>query len=183
VTRLAQQAHARGLEMGIAVHPKESEPGNWDAPQAQDYKALGAAVDHFHVMTYDFHWASGDAGPVAPLPWIRSVMSFTATQVPKTKLEMGLNAYGIHWAPKGQDLKWNDYQALVAAKGAFTRDAASNELTLKYAGGEAWFPDTVAQQAKFDLAKELGLRGIAMWMLGQEDPGLWSIVDANKGKN
>jgi spore germination protein YaaH len=181
VTRLAQLVHARGLELGVAVHPKESEPGGWDAPQAQDYRALGAQVDHFHVMTYDFHWAAGQPGPVAPLPWIRSVMSFAATQVPKAKLEMGLNAYGLHWNPKGQDLKWTDYQVLSAAKGAFSRDAASNELTLKYAGGEAWFPDVSAQRAKFALAHELGLSGIAMWMLGQEDPGLWALADAEKG--
>jgi hypothetical protein len=30
-------------------------------------------------------------------------------------------------------------------------------------------------------APELGVRGAAMWMLGQEDPKTWAAVDAVKG--
>jgi spore germination protein YaaH len=182
VTLLAQKAHAAGLQVGVALHPKESEPGTWGGPQAQDWVKLGAVVDHFHVMTYDEHWASGSPGSVASLPWVRSVMSFAVARVPKEKLEMGLNAYGLAWDPKGHDLKWGDFQALQAKYGRFNRDANSNELTLGYATGEAWMPDAQAHQAKLALARELGVSGVAMWMLGQEDPRLWAVVDAFNGR-
>jgi spore germination protein YaaH len=182
VTRLAEQAHAQGLLVGLAAHPKESEPGTWGGPQAQDYEALGRVVDYFHVMTYDLHWASGSPGPVAPLAWVRSVMQFAAARVPRAKLELGLNAYGYVWRRRGETLTWQGFLALQAKFGRAERDFGSNELKLQLPDGEAWMSDAQTSAPKLALARELGLRGCALWVLGQEDPKLWSLVDAFNGK-
>lgn len=182
VARLAQKAHAQSLLVGIATHPKEAEPGNWDGPKAQDYASLGASVDVFHVMTYDFHWASGSPGAVAPLPWIGSVMRFTASVVPKSKIEMGINGYGYTWGAKGVTLTWPDYLKLQSRYGRFERDEGSHELKLTFKDGEAWMSDAETTRHKLELAKELGLRGAAMWVLGQEDPKTWAVLDALNGK-
>jgi spore germination protein len=182
VTRLAEKAKPLGLLIGIAVHPKEREPGTWDGPQAQDYAALGKVVDYFHVMTYDYHWATGSPGPVAPLPWVRSVMEFTRSVMPKEKVEMGINGYGYVWRAKGETLTWKGYQDLQAKHGRFERDEHSGELKLSFKDGEAWMADAQTTQAKFALARELGLRGVAMWVLGQEDPRTWEVWDAFTGK-
>lgn len=177
VQRLSIKAHAAGLLLGIAVHSKESEPGTWAGPQAQDYAALGAAVDFFHPMTYDYHWATGNPGSVAPLPWVRSVAAFTASKVPKEKIELGLNGYGYVWKPKGETLTWPKFLELQSKVGKFDRDPSSHELALSFAGGEAWMSDAETSRKKFELASELGLRGMAMWVLGQEDPKTWKVLD------
>ncbi|MES1147431.1 MAG: glycosyl hydrolase family 18 protein, partial [bacterium] len=52
-----------GRGLSITVHPKTEEPGNWDGPKAQDWKALGRAADVFRVMCYDFSWSGSPAGP------------------------------------------------------------------------------------------------------------------------
>lgn len=182
VARLSQKAHALGLLVGLAAHPKESEPGNWDGPKAQDYASLGKSVDFFHVMTYDYHWTSGSPGPVAPINWVASVMRYTASVVPADKIEMGINGYGIVWKPKGETLTWTLFQALQTKVGRFERDASSGELTKSFGGGEAWMPDAATTQAKLVVARDLGLRGAALWVLGQEDPRTWTVLDALNGK-
>jgi spore germination protein len=182
VQRLSTKAHATGMLVGIAVHPKESEPGVWAGPQAQDYAALGAAVDFFRPMTYDYHWGSGSPGAVAPLNWVRSVAQFTASKVPKEKIELGLNGYGYAWTPKGETLTWPKYLALQQKFGRFERDPSSNELTMTMPNGEAWYSDAETSRPKFEVTSELGLRGMAMWVLGQEDPKTWKVLDEFNAK-
>jgi spore germination protein len=44
---------------------------------------------------------------------------------------------------------------------------------------EVWFEDAKSIQAKFDLIKELGLRGISYWKLGLSFPQNWLLIDEN----
>lgn len=174
---LCARAHAQGLLVGVALHPKESEPGNWAAPQAQDYAALGAACDWVHLMTYDFHWATGGAGSVAPLGWVRSVGAFAASKIPKEKIELGVNGYGYVWKGKGETLTWPKFLDLQSKVGKAERDESSSELKLFFPGGEAWMSDAETTRQKFDIASDLGVAGVAMWVLGQEDPKTWMVWD------
>lgn len=173
VRRLAEKCHAQGLLVGIALHPKTSEPGTWGGPQAQDYEALGAAVDFAHPMTYDYHWATGGAGSIAPFGWMRQVLDFAKGKIPAEKIEMGLNGYGYYWHPQGENLTWPKFLELQAKLGKAERDDDGYELRLSPAGGEAWMPDAQTSRKKFELAQEEGVRSVALWVLGQEDPKTW----------
>ena len=66
VEELAKLLHQNNKILAIAVHPKTSEPGGWSGPKAQDWKRLGAAVDEFKIMTYDYSGSWGEPGPIAP---------------------------------------------------------------------------------------------------------------------
>ena len=179
---IAKAAHAKKLRVVMAVHAKESEPGTWDGPIAQDYSALGKAVDLIRVMTYDAHWETSEAGPIAPPDWAERVLTFASTEVPPAKLELGIPGYGYDWlGKKGQGITWTEWSARVKAHGGGTRDAASQELTLSYNGRTAFFSDGEASRAKFASAKKLGLKGLALWRMGSEDPAFWDLV-AGEGK-
>jgi spore germination protein YaaH len=168
--------------VGVALHPKESEPGTWDAPRAQDWAALGAAVDYFQPMTYDYHWASGSPGTIAPPVWVRSVCSFAATKVDPSKIELGLKTAGVNWSGKGADITWPVFLGIQARAGKAQRDENTQELTLSApGGGEVWMPDAATAVPKLQIARELGLRGIAMWVLGSEDPATWKAFQAFNG--
>ena len=182
VRRLAEKCHAQGLKVGVALHPKTSEPGVWGGPQAQDYEALGAVVDYFHPMTYDYHWATGGAGTIAPLSWVRQVIEFAKSKVPAEKIEMGLNGYGYIWTGKGDTLTWPKFIDLQAKLGKAERDEDGDELRLYPAGGEARMPDAQTARKKFEMAQDLGINGVAMWVLGQEDPKTWVEWDKFTGK-
>lgn len=178
VAALGARCRAEKLLLGVAVHPKESEPGSWGGPAAQDYAALGAAADFVHVMAYDFHWATSDSGSIAPPDWVERVMTFAASRISAEKLELGLNAYGYDWSGRSARTvtaaSWTALVAEQALQGRSPhRDSATLEMRLAHDGREAWFPDAVAYGPKLAVARRLMLRGVALWALGQEDPGFW----------
>ncbi len=41
---------------------------------------------------------------------------------------------------------------------------------------EVWFENAASIRAKLQLAHRLGIRGIALWRLGMEDPEIWTML-------
>jgi spore germination protein YaaH len=185
IEELAQALHGEGKLLSIAVHAKTDDQGAWSGPQAQDWVRLGAAADEFKIMTYDFHYGTSEAGPIAPLGWVDEVLTYAASRVPPEKTFMGVHFYGYDWVgSSGESIDWR--QAMKRAK---TNDA----VIQRDESGEAWFtygPDgrnTVyfadAQSLDIRLTTLLDrhpdLAGVAIWRLGSEDPGNWEVLGDN----
>jgi len=49
------------------------------------------------------------------------------------------------------------------------RDAQGNQH-------EVWFEDARSLRSKIQLAWELGIKGVALWRLGMEDPNIWPML-------
>lgn len=184
VEELAQALHAEGKILAIAVHAKTSEPGDWSGAKAEDWSRIGAAVDEFKVMTYDFSGPWSSPGPVAPPEWMDQVIAHAESLVPPEKILMGVPFYGYDWHGATADgLDWADAQALVTQyQPDIVRDA-SGEATFTYTDGNAvqhtvFFQDEEALQAKFAMmtANHAGIKGIAIWVLEREDPGFWDVI-------
>jgi len=63
-----------------------------------DYAAISRVVDQLILMAYDYHWSSGDPGPIAPLDWIRNVWNYVETyNPPPGRLAIALPAYAYDW--------------------------------------------------------------------------------------
>jgi spore germination protein YaaH len=164
---LGKELRRHKKAMTVTVHPKESEPGSWDGPQAQDWKRIGKAADGVKVMTYDFSWSTSDPGPIAPDDWAERVMTFAASQIPAAKLEMGVAQYGYNWDTKpAASLTWKDWSKNQKASEACTR---SGERIF----GKTYFSGADAFRRKQAIASKLGLKGLAMWYVGSEDPAIW----------
>ena len=183
MTELSLALHAEGKLLAVAVHPKLSEPGDDWGPMAHDYAALGAAVDSFRIMTYDHHWATGRAGPVAPLPWFKSVLAFAASRVPGRKIMMGVPAYGYDWTGtntgKSADVSARDAPALAGKNGArVERDGESNSPHFSYLSNtdehQVWYEDARCLPEKLKSVRKAGAAGIALWKLGSEEPEFWA---------
>jgi spore germination protein YaaH len=184
VAELGKECHSRSLKLAIALQAKDSEPGSWDGVIAEDYKAIGQSVDFARIMTYDEHWKTSEAGPVASNAFVERIATFAASVIPPEKIDLGLPGYGYDWdtAVKGShasSISFTDFQKLIAAHGPAQRDA-SGELKLSYGTHQVWFPDAQAAAAKFALAKKLRLHGVTMWRLGTEDPATWPTVAAEQ---
>ncbi len=133
VQKLADALHAKKLGLVMAVHAKESEPGNWDGAQAQDFAVIGKAADFVRVMTYDFHWETSEAGPIAPPDWVDRVMTFAKSEIPASKPgDLELPAYGYSWpGKKASDFGWDGLErASQTAAWPTVRDPASLETSL-----------------------------------------------------
>lgn len=63
-----------------------------------DYGSIRRNADQLILMAYDYHWSSGDPGPIAPLDWIRNVWSYAKTyNIPPGRLAIALPAYAYDW--------------------------------------------------------------------------------------
>ncbi|HSN78611.1 MAG TPA: glycosyl hydrolase family 18 protein [Anaerolineae bacterium] len=177
VEELAVALHAEGKWLSIAVHAKTDDAGAWSGARAQDWARLGAAVDAFKIMTYDYHNGASEAGPIAPLDWVDAV-------VPPEKTWMGVPVYGYNWTgTRAQSLNWRQALQLAEQQGAQPqRDAASGELTFSYDDGRhtVWFNDgeTLAGRLALLREKHPNVAGIAIWPLGGEDPANWAALRA-----
>ncbi len=139
-------------------------------------------VDRLLVMLYDQHWVGSQPGPVAARDWARAALTQWVALAGADRVVAALPLYGYHWrADAPTDIVgWQDLQRLARESGAaIGRDAASGSLRLQMGAlGEAWLNDgPVLAQMAAD-ARSLGVRTIALWRLGLEDPAVWTALGA-----
>lgn len=185
VSELAKALHGENRFLSIDVVAKIAEPGAWGEQIAADYRRLGAAVDEFKIMLYAYSGPWGQPGPQAPAAWADQVLAFAATKVPPGKTYMGIPLYGYDWhGGTARAVDAGTALAIAARTHAvIDRDPASGEAVVHYtdAHGGAhviYFQDETAVSAKLDLLRRRHphVAGVAMWVMGQEQPSFWRIV-------
>lgn len=181
-----------GLLMSTALAPKKSadQEGAWY--EAHDYAAHGEIADFVVLMTYEWGYSGGPPLAVSPLNNVREVVEYALTEMPANKIMLGQNLYGYDWTlpfePGGEYAKaLSPQQAIILARDnnvAIEFDQQSQAPFFFYTDDEGnrhevWFEDARSIQAKFDLIKELNLRGISYWKLGLAFPQNWLLLEDN----
>lgn len=183
--------NSEGWLMSTALAPKTSatQKGKWY--EAHDYRAHGQIADFVVIMTYEWGYSGGPAMAVSPIDQVRKVLEYALTEMPPNKILMGQNLYGYDWTlpfVQGSIAKAVSPQQAIEL-------AAENNVPIQYdtkaqapffrytaADGkqhEVWFEDARSIQAKFNLIKELGIRGMSYWKLGLAFPQNWLLIVEN----
>lgn len=178
VDSLAAAFHRQGYYVTLSL-PAETRatasPGDsWTG--AYDYRALGRAADLMMVMAYDEHWQGGPPGPIAGKAWVRSVLTYTISQVSPAKVILGIPGYGYDWSGEGAiALTFEQAQAL---EHEYDPSTATNHFQYVQNGTlhSVWFENTASLLSKVSLVSGFELRGIALWRLGIEDPKIWDFL-------
>jgi len=169
VEAIAKEFRRVKKRVSVTVHAKNSEPGNWDAVIAHDWKRLGKAADEFRVMTYDQHWATSEPGPIASDDWVENVMTFAVSQVPAKKVWMGVATYGYDWSKSpATSLTWTD----AAKYKDWNIDPKSGEMV----SGKTWFGGPESAMRKREIAIKHKIAGMAVWYFGSEKPSTWRVL-------
>lgn len=186
--RLSQE----GLMMSTALAPKTSatQAGEWY--EAHDYKTHGEIADFVVLMTYEWGYSGGPPLPISPIGPVRKVVEYALTEMPPSKIMLGQNLYGYDWTLPY--VKGGPFAKAVSPQMAI-EIAAENNIAIQYdekaqapffdytdpqgKAHKVWFEDARSIQAKFDLIKELGLRGISYWKLGLPFPQNWLLIEDN----
>ncbi|TCT16309.1 spore germination protein [Natranaerovirga pectinivora] len=181
-----------GYSVSTALAPKyyPDQPGI--LYEGHDYEAQGQIVDYIYFMTYEWGWSGGPPRPVAPINEVRRVIEYAASVVPNDKIMMGIPLYGYDWTlpyePGGPFARsLSPQRALEIAREygveiEYDEDAQAPFFTYIDEDGNShivWFEDARSIQAKFDLVKELGLRGFYYWVLGRDFPQNWLLIEDN----
>lgn len=190
--KAADRLHNEGLLISTALAPKTSaeQTGAWYT--AHDYRTHGEIVDFVVIMTYEWGYSGGPPMPVSPIGPVRQVLEYARSEIPASKIMMGQNLYGYDWtlpySPGGDYAKALSPQAAISLArehhAAIEYDDTAQAPFFRYwdeNGQEhiVWFEDARSIQAKFDLLKELNLRGISYWKLGLPFPQNWLLLEDN----
>lgn len=162
---------------------------------AYDEKQLGQYSDFVTLMAYDQHSDFTTPGPVAGYPWVKKVIEIALQNIPRQKLLLGIPTYSTHWGYKmvringntapianGDEIGHNDVIHLMNEQNIILQWDNSNKIHFSiyshYMMNEYLFvEDADSFKHKLELAKTYGLRGIAVFALGIEDPKIWSALD------
>ncbi|MEI7548619.1 MAG: glycosyl hydrolase family 18 protein, partial [Actinomycetota bacterium] len=144
VNDLANALHQRGKLLSVTVPAVWNLGNSGYKVYAQDQ--IAGAVDRLRLMVYD--WSVGTAGPIAPLGWVQQVIDYSSSVVPVSKLQLGVPAYGRHWAtkvnpndvcPAGSTftdaITMSEVAPLAAAHGVTPTRDISGELTFSWVEG------------------------------------------------
>lgn len=183
---------SEGLMMSTALAPKTSatQAGGWY--EAHDYRAHGQIADFVILMTYEWGFSGGPPMAVSPIDQVRKVVEYALTEMPASKIMMGQNLYGYDWTLPF--VAGGQYATAVSPQRAI-EIAAENNVVINYdykaqapnfnytdkqqKQHKVWFEDARSIQAKFNLVKELGLRGVSYWKLGLPFPQNWLLIEDN----
>lgn len=174
---LAARLHSHDRIVTIDVSGKTwDDTSGWGG--AWDYRALGEICDYVCIMCYDYHWSGSEAGPIGPLGWLREVVQYALSTIPREKIVIGVPFYGYRWLGRnGVGLAFR--QALETAKNVNTDVFFSEEdaeYHYSYGSYEVWFQGAKSVELKASTVLSYGIDKIAAWRVGQEDPRTWEVV-------
>ena len=140
-------------------------------------------------MTYEWGYSAGPPLPVSPINEVERVLQYALSVMPKEKIMMGQNLYGYDWTlpfVQGESFAraLSPQQAIrlaIEKKVSIQYDTTAQAPFFNYRDENnrahvVWFEDARSIQAKFQLVKRLGLRGIAYWKLGLSFPQNWLLL-------
>jgi peptidoglycan-N-acetylglucosamine deacetylase len=141
---------------------------------------LADAVDAVVLMAYDQCWATSFPGPIAADAWIKANLAAKLGRRNPGRYVVALAAYAYDWPQGG---KASVISAAKAARLARTggprilHAPGSNPHFSYSAAGlrhDVWYVDGADFARQRAMVEPLGVRGVALWRMGLEDPGLWT---------
>ncbi|THD37776.1 MAG: glycosyltransferase [Sphingomonas sp.] len=154
---------------------------------AWNVSAYAKIVDRVFLMAYDEHETTSDPGPVASQAWFARSIADAARGVPASKLVVAIGNYGYDWTIGSKDPGANSavtveeaWQSARDSDAMPAFDKASGNSGFAYEEDDGskhvvWFLDAASAYNQIAFLRRAGIGGVALWRLGAEDPGLWSI--------
>ncbi len=189
--RLQRLLRAQSLLIWAALAPKTSASQRGLLYEGHDYAAVSAAVDAVLLMTYEWGYTAGPPMAVAPLPNVRAVLDYAATEIPPTKIFLGVPNYGYDWplpfiqgVTRAQSISnQRAIELAVEHNIAIQYDEIAQSPFFHYtdAAGtvhEVWFEDARSMSAKLSLVAEYGFQGAGFWNLMRPFSQTWLVLDS-----
>lgn len=163
--------------LGVAKLVLVVGPGG-SAPDA--LAELARHAHRFSVMTYDHSSSRGQAGPNAPLRWVKETMAALAPRDDggvRRKLLVGMPFYGYDNRDAILGSRWLELLAAHAPRVKLDAKAGEHFITYSASASErhtVYFPTPWMLKQRLALAASEGYGGVAVWEVGQ---GLDAFMD------
>ena len=98
IKELSAVLHADGKLLSVTTppdfDPATKRAGNWVYAWAE----MGPHIDRLRIMAYDY--STTTPGPIGPLAWTEDAVKYAVSQMPASKVYVGIPAYGRDWITK-----------------------------------------------------------------------------------
>lgn len=165
--------------------------------QVQDWALISKYADEVRIMAYDYtSQTSYVPGPMSPIYWEDLILRYAARKIPKEKIVLALPLYGYSFridekseistdifeggekAGSEKRVLAYTYEDIVEVGQEFefieSFDQYSQEKVTKYNDERydraLYFEDEKAIKIRRSLAEKYGIKGVAYWRLGDENP-------------
>ncbi len=162
----------------VAVMARWAAHKQKNPSDAFDYAFIGKVADRVIIMAYDEHYRGGAAGPVASLPWCRSIFDHALQTIPAEKIVMGVPLYGRAWQKEAiaksfrNPEVWTDLRINRAELASTPEEGGSYSYTTNVTIN-VHFESMPSLNAKLDLYATQPVAGVAFWRISQEPRGFW----------
>lgn len=192
---LAMHRQHRALRVSVMVRATDeidyTDPSNI-APFLFDYGQLARYADQIVLMAIDFHWSTGDPGPIVTLADLRNVLKDARTyDIPAGRLSVESPVYGYDWTVDRAGHRLAGTQAAtvtatdVESHGWQAVGGKDGETRYEYAANGRhhviWFAGSGLKYQVSQLRTLCPGCGIMAWAAGNTDPAGSALIIAALG--
>ncbi len=193
---LAMHRQHRALRVAVRVRTTD-EIGYSDLsglpPFLFDYGALARYCDQIVLMAIDFHWSTGDPGPITTLADLRGVLAVVrGYRIPAGRLAVESAVYGYDWTLDARGHRLAGTQAAtvtasgLAARGWTAAGGRDGETYYEYtAGGRrhaVWFAGSGLRYQAAQIRRLWPGAAVMAWAAGNTDPAGSALILAALGQ-
>ena len=189
-TAFAKKAHPlflkNNLVLSFVAVPRMTDYENTNAfinwAGVYDYGEIAKNCDFVSLMVYD---DPKSVGPVASIDFVNKELAYVKDKIPPEKLSLGVPLYYWKWNADtntkiGSGLFKNVPAIMAGFQYVLSFDKSLGVSCLSYSYNsknyKIWFEDQQSFQEKLNIIKDNNLRGFSAWLLGGEDPAIWSLL-------
>jgi peptidoglycan-N-acetylglucosamine deacetylase len=176
VKAIADSAHAHGVST-VAVAIPATDTAAYPA------KPIVGVADLVMPMLYDQHWSTSRPGAISSPDWVRAALAARVGEVGAGRIVAAFPTYGYRWSTRDRTpakvVSFADARRIAAQSHvSLERDPASHTLrAVKPGDWEIWVSDAELLGILARQARDAGVRRIALWRIGPEDPGVWDTLE------
>ncbi len=189
LSKLSEEFAERDLLLSTALAPKQSATQVGTLYEAHDYAFHGAVADFVVLMTYEWGYTYGPPLAVAPYNQVKKVISYATTEMPASKILMGMPNYAYDWTlpfvqgTAARAMTVNNATRLAVETGSeiqFSEESKAPffEYTKDGKRHIVWFEDARSTAARLSLIKDFGLGGAAYWTIGSFFAQNWLVLSS-----
>jgi spore germination protein YaaH len=118
IKELSTALHDQGKLLSVTTPPDFAPETKRAGNSVYSWAEIGPLIDRLRIMAYDFSTTS--PGPIGPLPWSEDAVKYAVTQMPASKVFLGIPGYGRDWITKVEGVCPKDFatSVVVGAKAA-----------------------------------------------------------------
>lgn len=168
--------HDAGLQSCIVVSVAQKIWADKDAMKGFDKVILTAFAEP---------WVGSVPGPLAAGTWFKDTAKQALDVIGADRLTLALGNFAVEWTsqqPLPETLPYAEALRRIAQAGGsitFSPEVGNSFGSYIDATGKShkiWLLDAASAHNEIMTLRQLGVRNIGLWSLGQEDPGLWSVI-------